>query len=115
MSFQPEQLALFLWRIVPHIQEDFEPEKVHHLIQIMDSLKLNEAAEKETMVTFRGRRVPLRIAFYRYEPEMVGLYITTAWLLARTVEEEMRKFHAESINPPNPSLDAKSDQGQALG
>lgn len=96
-GFQPEQLILFFWRIIPHIQEDFGKEEVHHLIEIIDSLKLNEVVEKKYSVTFRGRRIPLQICLYRYEPETIGLYVTSTWILAREIEDEMKKFQAEFV------------------
>jgi len=90
-----DQLPFFLWRLVSNIQEDFTAAEVNHLIQMMDSLNMGEAARADFSVIFHGSRVPFRVILYRYEETFVGLYLKAPWSFAQMVEREVKDFYAE--------------------
>ena len=91
-GFHPDTLPVFLWKIVPMIQEDFGAEHVRQLIQLADWLKLNEARRINYRATHRGRRIDFRIILFRYQPEAIGFYLKGPWALAHQVEKELEGF-----------------------
>lgn len=102
-GFYPDQLGLFLWRLVPHIQEDFGGDQIHRLIRVADSMALEETREIPIMVSFRGRRVPFRVRVYKYSAETshaVAIYVKTSSALAGVFEQELKVF----FSPPSGEL-----------
>ncbi len=110
-GFYPDQLGLFLWRLVPHIKEDFSGEQIQRLIHMVDSMVLEDTREVPSMVTFRGRRVPFNIRIYKYAAESSSasvLYLRTTATLATIFEDELKVFFgpptsaAETIETSDP-------------
>lgn len=99
-GFYPDQLGLFLWRLVPHIQEDFGSDQIQRLIRVADSMALEETREIPIMVSFRGRRIPFRVRVYKYAAETshaVAIYVKTSSALAGVFEQELKIF----FSPPS--------------
>jgi len=101
----PDQLGLFLWRLVPHIKEDFAGDQIHRLIRVADSMILAETREIPFMVTFRGRRIPFNVRIYKYTteklpdgsgPEALAVSVKTTSALASLFEDELKIF----FSPP---------------
>lgn len=103
----PDQLGLFLWRLVPHIKEDFAGDQIHRLIRVADSMILAETREIPLMVTFRGRRVPFNVRIYKYTteklpdgsgPEALAFSVKTATALASLFERELKIFFSPPLS-----------------
>jgi hypothetical protein len=102
-GFYPDQLGLFLWRLVPHIQEDFAGDQIQRLIRVSDSMALEETREIPLMVSFRGRRIPFRVRVYKYAAETshaVAIYVKTSSALAGVFEQELRIFFSPPAGEP---------------
>jgi hypothetical protein len=102
-GFYPDQLGLFLWRLVPHIKEDFGGDQIQRLIRVSDSMALEETREIPLMVTFRGRRISMGIRIYKYAAEAssaLALYVKTSSQLAGVFEQELKIFFGPPAGEP---------------
>jgi hypothetical protein len=110
-GFYPDQLGLFLWRLVPHIKEDFSGEQIQRLIRVGDSMAVGETREIPLMVTFRGRRTPLNVRIHKYDADGAGvaalaLYVKTARSLASVIEDEIKIFFGPPTGEPAHATEA---------
>jgi len=105
-SLYPDQLGPFLWRLAPHIREDFAGDQIQRLIRVADSMSLEETRQIQLMVTFRGRRVPFQFRMYKYaseSAEAIALYVKTTPGLAGVFDDELKAFFSpapEAAVPP---------------
>jgi hypothetical protein len=102
----PDQFGDFLWRLAPHIQEDFGSDQIQRLIRVADSLALEETRDITLMVTFRGRRAPFGVRIYKYAAESshaLALYVRTSSTLGKIFEDELKVFFGSpAADPGNP-------------
>jgi hypothetical protein len=99
----PDQMGLFLWRLVPHISEDFGGDQIQRLIRVADSMALEETRQIQLMITFRGRRTPFLVRIYKYAAEAsdaVALYIKTNSVLVGVFEDELKIFFGPPAGEP---------------
>jgi len=113
--FYPDQLGLFLWRLVPYVKEDFGGEQIQQLVRMADSMALEDTQEIPFMVTFRGRRVAFNVRIYKYAAESSSasvLYVKTASALAAIFEDELKVFFGPPAGAPETAdtLDLRHDR-----
>jgi hypothetical protein len=94
-EFDLADFPVFLRRIAPHITRGFGAEEIEKLTVLATRLPHNGESQKEFQVVFQGTATPLRVQFFKDDPDAIGVAFFTSEPLVALLDREMDAFFTE--------------------
>ena len=95
MSFDTSAVRPFLERLEVLLEDGFGDPEIQDVMEVIDSLAVDDETEVRYDVTFAGEEIPLRIRIYMDGIDSPEIGFITAPDLADRIQEEMHEYEEE--------------------
>jgi hypothetical protein len=95
MSFDTSAVKPFLQRLENLLEDGFGDPEIQDVMEVIDSLAVDDETEVRYDVTFAGEELPLRIRVYMNDIDSPDVGFITAPDLADRIQEEMAEYAEE--------------------
>jgi uncharacterized protein Smg (DUF494 family) len=95
MNFDTSGVRPFLERLEDLLEDGFGDPEIQDVMEVIDSLAVDDETEVKYDITFAGEELPLRIRIYMEDIDSPAIAFVTAPDLADRIQEEMAEYAEE--------------------